>query len=130
MEITPANANAYFAPGNHDKADLWLRFDETRRAGAIATARRMFELELGRKMRETETDESRWRDDFAVYEQALWLLLGGPVGDGRGDVVSILQGAAPAGQNAGGGQSPRGRDRWSLDALRWLGNVGASCVRS
>ena len=129
MEINLQNANAYFAPGNHDKSDLWLRFDDTRKAGAIASARRMFELELGRRMRETDTDDSRYRDDFAVYEQALWILLGTPIGDGRGDVVSILQGAAPAGQNAAG-TGPYGRDRWSLDALRWMGSVGAAVVRS
>ena len=131
MEITLDNANAYFALGNHTMADTWLKFSDAHRLGAIAHARRMLERELRRPMRETDAEGDSRRDDLAVFEQALWLLLGSPYGDAsRGDAVAILDGRpvdapAPA-DDYGTGR----RERWSREALRWLGWGGIVTVRA
>lgn len=127
MEITPENADAYFAPGNHVEAEVWLKFAAAHRAGAIASARRAFERELRRAMREDETGTTH-RDDFAVFEQALWMLLGSPWADASGgDALGSLTGDAP-GQAASTRADGR-RERWSPEALRWLGGDGAVTVR-
>lgn len=126
MTISLANANAYFAPGNNVRSDLWLKFTEEHRNGAIQTARRMFEHELHRKLREDETDESlRHREDYAVYEQALWLLLSTPVSDAStGDAAAMLVGDAEP-QTDGSGRRPR----WSDEALRWFNWGGGVTIR-
>lgn len=127
MTISAANADAYFAPGNHSQAEIWLKFTAQHRAGAVATARRMFEREFRRALDDSgASDTISYREDYAVYEQALWILLGTPFGDGSGgDAVAILSGETPSESTAGG----RKRDRWNPDAIRWLGGTGASTVR-
>ena len=127
MQITPQNADAYFALGSHANGELWLKFAAPHRAGAVATARRMFEREFRRTLDDAgERDTVSYREDYAVYEQALWLLLGTPFGDASGgDAVSVLQGDAEGATEANG----RRRPRWSPEAVRWLGGTGASTVR-
>jgi len=127
MQITPENADKYFAPENHVQSEVWFKFAGAHRAGAVANARRIFEREFRRALDDTgASDTIFYREDFAVYEQALWLLLGSPFGDGSGgDAVSILSGDAEGVAEANG----RRRPRWSPDAIRWLGGTGASTVR-
>lgn len=128
MKIDLEGADAYFSIDNHVNGPVWLRFRPERREGAIAQARRMFEQDLGRPMRETGAEGDARRDDLAVYEQALWLLLGAPYGDGQsGDAVAVLQGTAK--EEEARKTAPR-RPRWSEDALRWLGWTGQVMARA
>lgn len=131
MKIDIDNANAYFALDNHAMAETWNKYGLAHRKGAIVHARRMLEQELRRPMRETDADGDRRRDDYAVFEQALWLLMGSPYGNAAdGDAVAILEGrtvdAAAAADTYGTGR----RERWSREALRWLGWNGAYTVRA
>lgn len=134
MQINLENANKYFAPGNHAQSELWLKFTAAHRSGAIAQARRMFEMELRRPMRESDPEQfdpaSPRRDDYAVFEQALWLLLGSPYGNGAGgDAVAVLQGAVETAEGVSSYADGK-RERWSREALRWLGWGGIVTVRS
>lgn len=126
MTISIENADAYFSRGNHVRADIWLKFTHEHRAGAVATARRMFEHELKRPLREDETDESlAHREDYACYEQALWLLMGTPVSDAaNGDAAGMLLGDAEPQTNSSGK-----RPRWSDEALRWFNWGGGVTIR-
>ena len=126
--IDLASADAYFAPGQHSAAEVWLKFKAQHRAGAVAEAARMLSLDLGRELRAgPREDGTPFREDYAAYEQALWLLLGSPHGDAaNGDALAILQGQ----RDEGNADGTRRRERWSREALRWLGWGGVVMVRS
>lgn len=131
MSISIESANQYFSTENNVNASVWLKFPEQVRTGAIASAKRMFETELRRPMKEDEPPYFAGmtrREDLAVYEQALWLLLGTPWGDAsNGDAISCLQGQSEIALSEAMGKK---RERFSPEALRWLGWGGVVLVRS
>lgn len=122
-------ADAYFALGNHVQAQVWLKFDRVNRAGAVATAKRQFEMELGREMRpETDPERPRINEAFAVYEQALFLLNSSAFADARNGDGAVMKGRQ-GGKSASSGAAVVAGGRWSKDALRWLGAVRTEFVR-
>lgn len=124
MTINIDNANAYFAPGNHVQAQVWLKYSGSNREGAVASAKRLLEWKLGRALDE-ETETLGRREDYAAFEQALWLLKKSAWGDGRnGDAVGVLQGRASP---AAAPQEDVSAE-FSPEALRWLGVSGAQVV--
>jgi hypothetical protein len=130
MAITFENAQAYFAPDNHHRAAVWAGFQETHCRGAIASARRGLARLLGRGMKENEAaykEGDRIRDEFAVYEQALYLLETGVVANGSAsDPVPIIAGNEEAQKAAG----TKGRPSVvGPEALRWLGWGGVEIIR-
>lgn len=130
MAITFENAQAYFDGANHNRASVWAAFDEQHRLGAIATARRGIARMLGRAMKDTEAaykEGDRVRDEFAVYEQALYLLETGVVANGAAsDPVPILAGNEKA-QEVAGKKDPQ--RVIGPEALRWLGWGGVEIIR-
>lgn len=80
IDIT--QADAYFAALNHTQASLWGSYGRDARAGAIAEAKRIITRALRRALDEElaayEPGDTA-RDDFAVFEQALFLLKTNPV---------------------------------------------------
>lgn len=113
------NADAYFATrtmGRH-----WAEYSAQQRKAAIDQAKRDFSRALGRPMAENEgayVYGQQKRDDFAVYEQALYTLLRDIQPDGTGTDIPSLEGderKTPA-YTLG-----EGKGKWSEEALAWLG---------
>lgn len=123
------NAQIYFGASNHHKSAVWSGFGTSHRRGALAAARRVLSRGLGRAMADDEeayTEGDRTRDEYAVYEQALWMLENGQVADATGnDPVPVLTGRPDAVDVA---RRP-GADLYAPEALRWLGMTGGSVVR-
>lgn len=126
--ITFANAQTYFGAANHHKSAVWAAFGAGHRTGAIAAARRVLARGLGRAMSDTEeayAEGDRTRDEYAVYEQALWMLENGQIADATGsDPVPVLTGK----QDTADTRSTSAA-LYAPEALRWLGMTGGAVVR-
>jgi len=93
MAITRALADSYFDQDNHVLGKLWEAFDRTDRDGAVAHAKRRLEqvravsyptntssspVQQTNLLDEDTTTANDWpREDLAVYEQALHMLIYG-----------------------------------------------------
>jgi len=123
------NAQVYFASGSHHKAAVWSGFNPKTREGAIAAARRVIARGLGRALNDDERDYKegdRIREEYAIYEQALWMMENGQVANATGsDPVPVLTGKAEAADTSA--RSPYGA--FAPEALRWLGAASAAVVR-
>lgn len=129
--ISFENAQVFFSASSHHKAAIWAAFGSTHRQGAIATARRMLSRALGRAMRDDEAayvEGARTRDEYAVYEQALWLLEHGQVADATGsDPVPVLTGQVDLTGKTG--SDDNSFTVLSPEAMRWFGWTGAAVIR-
>ena len=67
------DANEYFKSDNHLKSYDWTGYDTKLRVGALAQALRELQVGLGREMEDPDDDDT-YRDDYAVFEQALYIL--------------------------------------------------------
>jgi hypothetical protein len=127
MSINLAGAQTYFGASNHHKAAVWSAFAQGHRTGAVAAARRTLSRGLGRAMSDSEdayAEGDRTRDEYAVYEQALWMLENGQVADATGnDPVPVLTGKADA------AETKPGAGLYAPEALRWLGITVAAVIR-
>ncbi len=122
--INRADADQYF--GAHAKTAEWFGFPEGSREGAIAGARRTLSRGLGRELYEYEaySEGDQARDDYAVYEQALYDLQRSRVSDPTSGIPYPV--AMPSQSET----TIPFTSLYSPDALRWLGAVNAvSCVR-
>lgn len=128
MAIDFTGAQVYFGTANHHKAAVWSGFGQGHRTGALAAARRVLARGLGRAMRADESaynEGDRTRDEYSVYEQALWMLENGQVADATGnDPVPVLTGKADTADTRAPGAS-----LYAPEALRWLGMIGGGVVR-
>ena len=117
IDIT--GADAYFA--TRTMGATWLEFSADQRKCAIEQAKRDLSRALGRAMREDEPQfrfGDQTRDEYAVYEQALYALLRdvNPSGTGA-DIPSLEPDEKQDRQYTLGS----GRGAWSKEALSWLG---------
>lgn len=120
--IVIENADAYFATRTMGKA--WLEFSSEQRKAAIEQAKRDFSRALGRPMKEDEGAYiygQQTRDDFAVYEQALYTLLR----DAQPEITGVSTPSLEPDEK----QDKRhtlsaGTGKWSEEALAWLGTNG------
>ena len=75
IDIT--QADAYFRANHHTHATFWGRYSKDAREGAVAEAKRLLARALRRELCENlpayKLGDTR-RDDFATFEQALFLL--------------------------------------------------------
>lgn len=115
--ICTQNANAYFS--GHTLARAWDEYSGEQKDAAILRARRELARELGRPMRDDEPpyrEGEQRRDEYAVYEQAAYLLLRDvhPEGGVAAQPVLDAEGAGTLVPKDFAG-------KWSRDALRWLG---------
>lgn len=115
--ISVANANAYFS--GHTLAKAWGEYSGAQKSSAIDQAKRELSADLGRPMAEDEPDYrlgDQTRDEYAVYEQAIYLLLRNVHPEGSGSATPALEGenvATLVPASVGG--------RWSSAAIHWLG---------
>lgn len=121
----------YFSDTNHYKAAVWSAFEQYRKIAAIATARRILSRAIfpKRSLNDNEAAYSEGdarRDEYAVYEQALWLLEHGQVADASGSApVPVLIGEV----DSAGVDSDGVAGLFAPEALRWLGWSGVSAIR-
>ena len=99
----------------------WEEFSADQRKCAIEQAKRDLARALGRAMREDEPQfrrGDRTRDEYAVYEQALYTLLrdANPSGTGA-DIPSI----EPDERQGRRYSLAAGCGKWSEEAIAWLG---------
>lgn len=131
MSIDVTGANAYFRIGNHVKANVWNRFEPSHREGAVTAAIRLFSRELRRPINTAEPEYAegdRIREEYAIYEQALWMLEDTPIADASGgDAAAILRGKVD-GLTAEQAYN-HARGMFSPEALRWFGWGGHTTVR-
>lgn len=117
-------AEAYFA--GHPRGAVWAAFPGESREAAVAHARRVLSRGLNRKLDDAldaYEEGDRYRDDYAVYEQALHMLSTGRVGDANAGAPYPV-----AMQPAGDGPT-NPPDLYAPEALRWLGWTGAAVIR-
>ena len=129
MAITYATSLQYFAAGQHMKAATWAQAEEDACTSAICGARRILARALGRAMDDAEaaySEGDQTRDEYAVYEQALWLIENGVVANGQGSAaLAQMAGAQDAGNRVA---TARQASLYAPEALRWLGWTGAATV--
>ena len=70
---TITDANTYYAATNHIKAFDWAQYSTDERTGGLAQAQREVEVYLNRDLSDP-TAGDRYRDDYAIFEQALFIL--------------------------------------------------------
>lgn len=119
MSISVEGARAYFK--TRTAGDAWNEYSTEQKEAAIAQARRDLSRSLGRPLRENEPpyhEGDRTRDEFAVYEQALYTLLRdtAPKGGSGSAIPSINQGETTVKART----LRTGEGKWSMEALSWL----------
>ena len=117
--IDLSGATAYFKI--HTRFKVWNEYSSEQRERAIEQAKRDLSRALGRPMREDEPPYAfgdRTRDEYAVYEQAVYTLLRDVNPSGTGvDIPSLEPDEKQDRQYTLG----TGRGKWSEEALAWLG---------
>ena len=127
MNITIERAAQYFKTRTAGAA--WNEYATDQKEIAIAQARRDLSRALGRQMRDDEPEYregDRTRDEFAVYEQALYTMLRDMSPKlGSGVIPSLDQDEAqPKTASLASGSG-----KWSAEALAWLAkSVTTECV--
>lgn len=116
------NAESYFA--SRTMGARWNDYSTEQKEAAIEQAKRDLSRAIGRPMREDEPQYrygDTQRDEYAVYEQALYLLLR----DCNPDVTGVVQPSAdPDERQTPGHTLKSGRGAYSEEALAWLGAHG------
>jgi hypothetical protein len=113
--INVQNANSYFA--GHTLGKAWNEYSGAQKDAAILQARRELSALVLRPMRDDEPpyrEGDAWRDEYAVYEQAVYLLLRDSLPVGGGELTPSLDEAKerPVPRSVCG--------RWSESAVNWL----------
>lgn len=121
------NANAYFK--GRTIGAKWAEYSAEQKTAAIDQARRDLSRALRRPMRDDEPpyrEGDTKRDEFAVYEQAVYSLLRDAQPNGGGSSVPSLDPDEPKPRSntlaVGGG-------KWSIEALSWLCDKLSVCTR-
>lgn len=120
--INVDNADAYFSSRTMGKT--WAEYSPEQRKAAIENAKRDLARALGRPMREDEPQYrygDQTRDEYAVYEQALYTLLRDALPDGGGSDIPSLE---PDEKKDRRQTLSTGKAKWSEEALAWLGASG------
>jgi len=124
MSSSLTNAETYFATGNHIKAASWAGFTPEIKGAAIAQAKRV----LSRLARctdietfiEADTDDAGVNPEYAIYEQALWMLENQPMSNADGSFAVVTAADPDTPSNARKAQTAE----ISPEALRWLVPAG------
>lgn len=119
--ITVEGAKIYFSGRTMGK--VWGEYSHAQQDAAILQAKRDLSRALGRAMKEDEKPYQfgeRLRDEYAVYEQALYSLLRDAQPERTGTMIPSLE--LDEKQDSEYTLS-KGRGKWSEEALAWLGTV-------
>lgn len=121
------SVNIYFASSH--ESSVWTAYPIEARIAAIASARRIFGRALGRALNDNEAayqEGDMYREEYAVAEQALYLLRTGKIADGQSN--SPYPVAMPTSEHLVQAPKARPHPMYSETALRWLGNYNSICV--
>jgi len=113
------NANAYFK--SHPMGATWGEYSVEQRTTAIEYSKRELSRALGRALKEDEPQYrygDRTRDEYAVYEQALYVLLRDCQPNSTGVVMPSSE---PDEAQPTAHTMANGKDHFAAEALRWLG---------
>lgn len=125
MSIDINDATGYFS--QHLRAAVWNGFGEQQRIAAIAHSKRMLNRALNSDIDDEtiDTDDFVYRPDYAVYEQALWMLENGVIANGEQSAPVFVASDPEKPDNARDTQ----KAILSPEALRWLGIFPSVCMR-
>ena len=70
---TVEDCDLYFLPNNHIKAYSWRKYTTDEKTAAFTQAVRELQVSQGREM-EDPAENDTYRDDYAAYEQSLYIL--------------------------------------------------------
>ena len=70
---TITDANTYFGEGSHVRHYDWTQFTDAERTAGLTQAQRELEVFMNRDLYDP-ADSDRYRDDYACFEQALFIL--------------------------------------------------------
>lgn len=120
MNITLERAREYFR--TRTTGEMWDEYSSDQKQVALAQARRDLSRALGRAIKDDEPEYregDRTRDEFAVYEQALYSLLrdARPKGGGGSAVPPLDQDGVQSSKVL---SMCTGQGKWSKEALAWL----------
>jgi hypothetical protein len=122
MSSSLTNAEAYFAPTNHIKAATWAAFEAEIKQAAIVQAKRV----LSRLARvvdievELDSPETGTSAEYAIYEQALWMLSNVPMANADNSFAVVEAADPETPSNARKAQTVE----ISPEAVRWLCPTG------
>ena len=71
--ITKDDMDAYFLPNNHIKAYSYRKYEDDEKNASFTQSVRELQVSQGREM-EDPAENDTYRDDYAVFEQALYIL--------------------------------------------------------
>lgn len=125
MSIDINDATEYFSL--HLRAGVWNGFGEQQRTGAIAHAKRLLNRALNLDIDDEAIDEDdyAYRPDYAVYEQALWMLENGVIANGEQSAPAFVASDPEKPDNARDSQ----KAILAPEALRWLGIFPSVCMQ-
>ena len=118
MNITVQNANAYF--DGRTMGDMWDEYSGEQKQAALQEARRDLSRALRRPIRDDEPpyrEGDSTRDEYAVYEQALYSRLKYAEPKGTGAATPSLNGDETRPKST---RLEIGGGKWSMEALAWL----------
>lgn len=125
--IDYAGALNYFKADNHPRASIWIGFGESQQKASIAAARRLLSRALGRALSDTESayvEGDETREEYAVYEQALWMLENGIIANGEQSAPAFIAADPEKPDNARDSQ----KKLFAPETLRWLGANRSSVI--
>lgn len=118
MGFSISDADEYFKPDNHIAGALWNDEDEDKRKAALAYARRILERTKGTELDEPDAGagNDEVREDYALFEQALWTLTNSPY-------LANAEGTAQGfqAQESDGEPRQRAAQRIAPQAAAWMG---------
>jgi len=89
---TVSDCETYYHPDNHLQSYSWRKYNKNEKNAAFTQAKRELEVSLGREL-EDPYDDDVYRDDYAHFEQALYILENTPrqLKDGVVEVIDLAK---------------------------------------
>ena len=125
MSINQDGATAFFA--THIRGAVWNGFEQ-QQVVAIAHAKRILNRFINSNIDSEPVNASDYvyRPDFAVYEQALWMLENGVIANGEQSAPAFVASDPEKPDNVRDSQ----KALIAPEAMRWLGVTGPRVVMS
>ena len=119
---TVADCETYYHPNNHLLSYSWRKYNANEKNAAFTQAKRELEVSLGRELEDPDDDDT-YRDDYAHFEQALYILENTPrqLEDGIAQVVDLAKDEnAENIDQRGVGISPQAKRFFAINVLKFV----------
>lgn len=126
MSFSFGSAQTYFRTENHIRGAVWAQFGEPHQKAALAQAKRILSRALNADIEDetVDTGDYTYRPDYAVFEQALWLLENGVIANGAQSAPGFVASDPEKPDNARDSQQAL----IAPEAMRWLSGTGPRVV--